>query len=458
MSSYRLPGGGRRRGFVNPLSPPHDAGPAVRRAFVLKLAAVVVVLLVIGALGVAWGYSLQLGRTIAFDDAAQAQLVQAQLTHVPGQPYNVLIAGVEADSDGAPRPTSILILLHVDPQQERAWLLWIPPNTLQLIPDHGSTAIANARTFGGGAGTVKAVKTLTGLKIQQYAEVELGAVQKIVDTVGGVWVNVPASVEDTQSDSSPSHGASKIQTGPQLLDGYHALTFARAQVSAGDRGYGRMQDQQLLLHAMAAAIAGRANSPAALQLLATAAPFIKTTMSLGDLTTLERQLRGAGAARIYEAAVISSATVPTFVPDSEVLARLVGDVRKGVPFDVPSAQLPYAAAKSTAVVAGKKPSDITVTVSNGGGISGAAKQAAGVLQTQGFRITSTGNANLNVYRQTLVIYKKDRSLASLVARYLQPGTKIVRSNGFYTFKTDILVIVGKDWDLAKVPAAQIQTQ
>jgi hypothetical protein len=98
-----------------------------------------------------------------------------------------------------------------------------------------------------------------------------------------------------------------------------------------------------------------------------------------------------------------------------------------------------------------------VTVHNGSGISGAAKQAADVLLTQGFHIASTGNANQNVYNKTFVIYNTDVSLANLVAQFLPAGTKVVRANGMYAFKTDILVIVGKDWDLSKVPVAAIKT-
>ena len=57
-----------------------------------------------------------------------------------------------------------------------------------------------------------------------------------------------------------------------------------------------------------------------------------------------------------------------------------------------------------------------------------------------------------------MIYKSDVGVADLVGEYLQPATKTVRSFGFYAFKSDVLVIVGKDWDVSKVPAAQVLTQ
>jgi LCP family protein required for cell wall assembly len=457
MSSYHLPGGGRRRGLLNPLSLPTDHGPTRSRAAILKLVLAIAVLGTLACAGAALGYTTRLGEMIGFGDAA-AKPIQAQLSRASGQPYNLLVIGVDATSAAAPHRAGIAVLLHEDPTQGRAWLLWIPPTVLQPTPGLGTLTVADARLHGGAADTIRVVKALTGLKIQQYAEVDLGAIHTVVDTVGGVWVDAPASIEDTQADSSPQQNASRILAGPQLLDGYHSLTFARALTSAQDRGYGRMADQQRLLHAIAGAIAERAGSPAMLGVLAAAAPSLKTTLGLSGLSDLETQLRTAGSSRIYEATLTGTSGGKSLVPDPTTLARLGREIRTGVPFDLPTAGLPKAAAKDTTVVATKAPSQVTVTVSNGGGISGAAKQAAGVLQTQGFHILSTGNATSNVYRQTYVIYRSDRILAQLVAQYFQPDTKIVPSNGFYTFRTDVLVIVGKDWNLSKVPAAQIQTQ
>jgi hypothetical protein len=57
-----------------------------------------------------------------------------------------------------------------------------------------------------------------------------------------------------------------------------------------------------------------------------------------------------------------------------------------------------------------------------------------------------------------VVYRSDKSLAELVAQYLQPGVKIVPAAGLYTFDGDVLVMVGKDWDLSKAPVAPIQTK
>ena len=104
-----------------------------------------------------------------------------------------------------------------------------------------------------------------------------------------------------------------------------------------------------------------------------------------------------------------------------------------------------------------KPSDVTVTIRNGAGISGCAKQAASILKAQAFKVKDVGNAQQFVYPKTLVVYKKNKPAAEQILKALPPGTKLVESRGMYVFDTDVLVVVGKDWDLAKVPITPVQT-
>ncbi|HEY5473420.1 MAG TPA: LytR C-terminal domain-containing protein, partial [Candidatus Limnocylindrales bacterium] len=217
-------------------------------------------------------------------------------------------------------------------------------------------------------------------------------------------------------------------------------------------------DQQLVLGALGPKVEKSGNLAARLSAITEIAPLVKTNMTITELADLVSTMRDAGSAGTYSATV-SGASSPGYIqPDPASLAMLTADIRAQRAFSTSSTALVALAAKSPTVSASKPPSKVTVTVANGSGISGAAKQAAGVLQTQGFPIASTGNANQNVYPQTFVIYKSDVTLANLVAQYLPPGTKVVRGNGMYAFTTDVLVIIGKDWDLSKVPVAPIKTQ
>jgi hypothetical protein len=57
-----------------------------------------------------------------------------------------------------------------------------------------------------------------------------------------------------------------------------------------------------------------------------------------------------------------------------------------------------------------------------------------------------------VYGTTLIVYKTDTVKAGMVREALGLGD-VVASRSMYSFKTDILIVVGKDWDAAKAGAA-----
>jgi LCP family protein required for cell wall assembly len=421
-----------------------------------KFVVALVVVVVLGVVGWLWFSVARLDNSIAFTPA-EAEIVQGKLAHTTAQARNILIATSDAEKLSGPSGNTLL-LLRVDPTVQRAWLLWIPANMNVLVPGHGTVPIGTTLSLGGPAATIQAVKDLTGQPINQYVQLDVAAVRHLVDAVGGVWVDVPASIDATAADSSPNHNAGQMQPGAQLLDGYHALTFVRAPASLADQGYGRLANQRMLADSLVAAVGKDTGLPRSYTLLSAVAPAVKSTLNVSALRALQTELRGFGAAAVSQATIPGAWRATFITPDTAVTAKLVADMKAGRAFSQPTADLTHAAKQSATVTASKTPQQTTVTVSNGGGISGAAKQAAGALQTQGFRVSSVGNANVNVYKQTLVVYKSDRSLAQSVAQYLPPNAKIVKSFGFYSFKTDVLVIVGKDWNPANVPVVPIQTQ
>ena len=142
--------------------------------------------------------------------------------------------------------------------------------------------------------------------------------------------------------------------------------------------------------------------------------------------------------------------------------EVLGDFKAGRSFEpTPSAAEASGTAatskKAVAVPAAKKPAEIKVTIRNGAGISGLAKQASLILKAKGFAVGETGNANQNVYKQTLVVYKTDKAAAELVASGLMPGHE-GRGGPRYVLVPDRdLVVVGKDWDTNKIPVAQVST-
>ena len=83
---------------------------------------------------------------------------------------------------------------------------------------------------------------------------------------------------------------------------------------------------------------------------------------------------------------------------------------------------------------------------NGAGITGAASQMADQLRASGFDVADVGNTDSPVYEETLVIYRDPtfEQAAQSVASALTSG-RVINGGDYYTFDTDVLVVLGADW-------------
>ena len=91
------------------------------------------------------------------------------------------------------------------------------------------------------------------------------------------------------------------------------------------------------------------------------------------------------------------------------------------------------------------PGSFTLTLKSGG-ITGAAASMESTLTSKGFKVSETGNTDTSVYSETLVIYNSSdaQPAAQTVLDAMGVG-RLVQNTGAYSFGTDVLVILGKDW-------------
>jgi LCP family protein required for cell wall assembly len=442
------------------------------KRILLSVLGAFVVLVLAGAVAVfAWAGSMQgkmQERTVEEKEQLDLVLNKAE----PGKPFNVLLMGADFREGDPSIRTDTMIVARIDPRAKKVWMLSIPRDTKALIPGHGYGKINSAYTYGGSALAVKTVKGFTGLKIDHYMEVNFAGFTNAVNQMGGVWINVPVAINDKRAASKSVHQrAYKIPAGWQKLDGEHALTFVRSRKGFSDQDFSRMSDQQIFFRAVAEQLAHRTDVPTMIKVVNGIAPYIKTDMSIMDLLKTAVTMKDAGAKSMYTATVGGEWISPYIIPDEDKLHTLVENFKDGVPFDKSAniatevnpgattsvATTKTAAANAATVSSAVKPSSIKITVRNGAGVSGYGAQAASILKAKGFKVKSVGNANQSVYKQTLVVYKKNLAGAKAVAAVLIPGAKIVKNRGLYTSPTEILVVVGKDWDLSKIPAASVTT-
>ncbi len=450
--SYRLSDpSSRRRGSLESaparLKVERDRRRSRAKKIGLGVLAGMLVLLVAAGVGV-YAYAKYIERTMQSTIVNQQKLNSVLTKAKPMEPFNMLILGADFRKGDKAYRTDSMIVARVDPKEKKVWLLSIPRDTRVELPGRGAHKINDAHFYDGPEGAIKATEKLTGLKINHYLEANFQGFVKAVDALGGVWVDVPYTINDTEADHSKGDKASHIDAGYQLLDGPHALTFVRARHQFADQDFTRMRNQQLFFKALADQVAKMDNIAKLPGVVSAVAPYIATDMSLVDMIRLAQALKGAGSDNLYTATAMGEWRSPYIYVDEANLNKLVKAIKTGRPFEKQkekSAKLP-------------SPSKVSVTVRNGSGVAGVANQAATILQAKAFKIKDVGNAGQNVYKKTLVVYKTNKAAADAVAQYLPPGTPVVQSRGMYSFKTKVLVVIGKDWDVSNVPAAPIVNQ
>src|SRR6185503_8217855 len=91
------------------------------------------------------------------------------------------------------------------------------------------------------------IATDFGVPIQDYARVDFRGFVDLADTVGGVLVDVVRPVKDDEYPTD-DYGYQRIYyaPGPQLLDGTHALQYARSRHGTNDFARAGRQQQVLV--------------------------------------------------------------------------------------------------------------------------------------------------------------------------------------------------------------------
>ena len=196
----------------------------------------------------------------------QEEIVAKNSLKVPelSRPVNILVLGVKvltSDLDQKPEQdlgyhalvnsfhgvSDTMLLLRFDPTADKLTILSVPRDTRVRLEKYGVRKINSANEYGGPALTTEAISNLLdGVKIDKYVRLNVQAVEKLIDAVGGVTVNVP---KDMKYNDFSQHLYIDLKKGKQHLDGDKALQFLRFRYDAyGD--ISRIQRQQMLMRSV----------------------------------------------------------------------------------------------------------------------------------------------------------------------------------------------------------------
>ncbi len=171
---------------------------------------------------------------------------------------NVLLLGSDRRPNEPVWRTDVMMIAFLDAANGRAAVLSLPRDLYFNIPTRGWDRL-NITDFwgeytkyeGGGPGLMKRIVAENfGIRIDKYARVDFDGFKKIIDTLGGIEVNVPCALEDDFVDATSPTGFRhfKVDAGLQQMNGETALMFVRQRHGSGD--VSRAQRQQRVVYAL----------------------------------------------------------------------------------------------------------------------------------------------------------------------------------------------------------------
>ena len=231
------------------------------------------------------GLSLAMGPGVLHGMSAPRKAVieihkvdEAHFNPVPGGPIFLLVLGNDARPGESISRADAIHVIGVNPGAGRATILNIPRDTYTPIPGYGTDKINAAYSYGGADLMAAAVSGLVGVDIPYVITTGFVGLTAMVDELGGVDVNVPTAMSDSNSGAFFSAGL-------QRLDGTAALALTRNRgLSGGD--FSRTRNQGILILAGLAKLRAEGASP--VQTLKALAVLLRHTT-----------LHGVGVADLY---------------------------------------------------------------------------------------------------------------------------------------------------------------
>lgn len=392
-------------------------------------------------------------------------------------PFYMLLLGVDksqermeseeyGEADSNYRADSI-ILARIDPKAQTVTLVSLHRDTMTDMSDKnmGTQKLNAAYAIGGASYMITCVEKLCGVDISHYAEVDFEQFAGIVDTIGGVTVDLPIDIQDDYSGAD-------LKAGEQTLNGEEALALARSRHAYDDYGDGdvyRAANQRMVISAIVKKVltldvASMTNAVSQL------AGGVTTDVNISDILGLAVQFKDLDVENnVYSGMEPTSGyyTNNTWYEkiDEAAWNTMMERVRAGEPplADEASAETygvtgtlvsdgsgSSASASTETTSSSSSSSDEaeysgTACVVNVSGISGAAGEKSELLSNAGFTSEATnGTSPLTVSK---VVYNGSSSKAKAVGAAKTLGiseSNVEQNDGTWSTDYDVVVVLCSD--------------
>lgn len=254
--------------------------PKLSKTKIKALSIVAVLLVVVLLLNTA--VNAMLGK-ITYDEKVDNQYVTSSQLKSSPWVKNILLLGVDArkGEDAKTSRSDSMMIVSIDLKHKAIKTVSFLRDTWVYIPCHdGEQRLNAACTYGGYSGVSDTIEYNFGIKIDGYVVVNFGMFQTLVDSLGGVEIDVTEKEANEINNHKKRYGNVKIESGKQVLTGKQALAYCR--IRKIDTDFMRAKRQRTVMQSILKGI--KSSGPVTLMKMAGGAcPYIETNMSKSQI-------------------------------------------------------------------------------------------------------------------------------------------------------------------------------
>lgn len=199
---------------------------------------------------------------------------------------NILLLGVDARAgeEGSETRSDTMMLVSLDKKNHSIKLTSFLRDTWVYIPSMDCKQRLNAACSSGGyQGVVDAIEYNFGVDIDGYAVVDFNMFEVLVDSLGGVEVDVTEAEAKEVTSHPKRYGNVTLESGKYKLTGKQALAYCR--IRKIDTDFVRTERQRTVMSAIIKS-AKSSNPIKLLNMASKSAPYIETDLTKSELKSL----------------------------------------------------------------------------------------------------------------------------------------------------------------------------
>lgn len=218
------------------------------------------------------------------------------------KPFTILLMGVDSEQENIANASfngDSLMLITFNPTTLSSTILSIPRDSyvpIACFPNQKKNKITHAAWYGEEC-MINTIQNFTGITIDYYVKINFKGVVKLVDTLGGVDIDVPYAFCEQNSNREWGKNTVYVEEGLQTLNGEQALAFARNRHSWPEycsskytnyisNDFIRGQHQQLVVKALLNKLKNIKSLNTVSELMDTVSNSMETNMTTSEILSL----------------------------------------------------------------------------------------------------------------------------------------------------------------------------